>query len=107
MANPAHFTWVDPTTNVDGSAIGPSEITGYLIGVRPATGTAGVYPVTLQAPPTATSATFASIVPPLAPGSYQSAIQTLSTSNGNSAWSAEVPFSIVSSPNPPSGFTVA
>ena len=103
MTNPSKFTWADPTANTDGSPIASGEITGYQVGVRSSGGAAGTYPTLVSAAATDSSA----VVPALAAGSYAAAVQTLSASNGNSAWSGEVTFSIVASPNPPSGFTVA
>src|SRR5208283_3074849 len=40
MSNPSKVSWIDPTLNVDGSAITTGELTGYLVGVRLASGTA-------------------------------------------------------------------
>lgn len=107
MANPTKFTWVDPTKNTDGSAIAAGEITGYLIGIRPATGAAGTYPIT--APVTGASATtelFTQLGTVLAPGDYAAGIQSVGPTN--SAWSTEVTFTIQAPvPVPPTGFTVA
>jgi hypothetical protein len=111
MANPTKFTWAVPTANTDGSAIAAGEITGYQVGVRPASGTPGVY--TILAPvdsATATSDPIADISPALAYGSWVGAVQAL-TVNGPSAWSAEASFTLVAPPppipNPPTNFTVA
>jgi len=107
MANPTKFTWVVPTTNTDGSAITAGELTGYDIGVRPASGTAGTYPImTTVADPAATQEPIASLSAVLAPGDYAAAIR--SDAATNSVWSSEVTFSITAPvPNPPSAFTVA
>lgn len=106
MSNPTQFTWVDPTLNTDGSAVTPGEITGYTIGVRPSTGTAGTYPVTLAAPAGATSALLSAISPPLTSGAYAAAIKA-DTAVTTSAWSTEADFTLVEVPNPPTGFTVS
>ena len=108
MANPSKFTWTDPTTNTDGSALGSGEVTGYLVGVRPASGTAGTYPSTALAPPTATSELVSAVAPAItASGTYFAAIQTQSTSNGNSAWSSEINVVFAAAPNPPTNFSAA
>jgi hypothetical protein len=106
MTNPVKFTWTDPTVNTDGSAITAGEITGYQIGVRPSTGTAGTYPLlTAVAGATATSEAFTSLSTILAPGSYAAAIQAIGPSN--SGWSSEITFSIAAPiPSPPSAFSV-
>ncbi len=107
MSNPTKFTWTDPTTNVDGSAITTGEVTGYSIGVRPSTGTAGTYPVlTAVAGATATSEAYSALSSVLAPGNYAAAIQTVEPVN--SAWSAEITFTIAAPvPSPPVNFGVA
>jgi hypothetical protein len=98
------FTWVDPTLNVDGSAIAAGEITGYTVGVRSTTTTGsvvGVYPMLSPVGPTITSEAFSALTTILKPGAYAGAVQA----NGpaNSAWSAEVAFTIaVPVPNAPS-----
>lgn len=107
MSNPSKFTWTDPTTNTDGTALASGEITGYIVGVRPASGTAGTYPSTLTAPAGSTSALLSALAPALALGTYFAAVQTESTTNGPSAWSAEVSFTLVIAPNPPSAFAVS
>jgi len=116
MTNPTQITWTDPTTNVDGTPIDPAgtEITGFAVGVRSATdpaSVAGTYPFTASAPANATSALLSALSAVLPPDNYFAAVQTLSTSNGNSAWSAESnQFTIaapVSPPNPPSNVQVA
>jgi len=107
MANVSKFSWTDPTTNTDGSALGAGEITGYVVGVRPSSGTAGTYPSTIAAASGATSALVSGLSPALTSGSYFAAVQTQSTTNGNSAWSSEVAFTLTASPNPPSNFSIA
>ena len=107
MKNPTVMSWTDPTTNVDGSAIVAGEITGYLVGLRSTTAAgsaAGVYPITAAVPAGDTSAPI-SVFGPLAAGDYAAAAQT----NGpnDSAWSAEVLFTIAPVPAPPTGFSLA
>lgn len=101
MANPSKVSWADPTTNVDGSAIAAGEITGYQVGIRPAAGSAGNYPTLVQAAGTVTSAP----LPTLAAGSYAAAVQTIGPID--SAWSAEIAFTIAETPNPPAGLAVS
>lgn len=105
MANPTVFTWVVPTTNVDGSIITSGELTGYTIGVGAA---AGVYTImTSVADPAATSEPIAALSAVLVPGTYFAAIRAESTA-GPSDFSNEVSFSIAASPPvPPSNFFVS
>lgn len=103
MANPSKFSWADPTTNVDGSTITPSEITGYQVGIRPSTGTAGTYSTIV--PVAGATTTSAALPGSLAPGAYAAAVMTVGPVD--SAWSAEITFSIAETPNAPSGFSVA
>lgn len=114
VVNPIKFTWVDATTNVDGSPITAGEVTGFQIGIRAvaaAGSIAGTYPI--LAPPAAASAlneALAAITPNLLPAGdgvnpgYMASI--MSTGPKNSAWSpVEFAFSIVlPTPNPPSNF---
>lgn len=109
MSNPTKFSWVDPTTNVDGTAIAAGEISGYTIGVRSTTASgsvAGTYPIELTAPATVTTDLLSAITPALPAGSYAAAIQA-NTANTVSAWSAETLFTIAETPSPPTGFTVS
>jgi hypothetical protein len=106
----AKFSWTDPTTNVDGSAIQSGEITGYSVGIRSATASgsvAGTYTVTAAVSgATAANEAVASIGTVLKPDTYAAAIQAVGPAN--SAWSAEIEF-IISQPVPsaPTGFSVA
>jgi hypothetical protein len=98
------WTWVPPTTNTDGSAITPGEITAFTIGIRSTTasGTApGTYPITVNAPPNATSETFAEASLMLTPDTYQSAINTIAGAT-SSGFTAETPQSqfVISAPVP-------
>jgi hypothetical protein len=106
MTNPTEFTWTDPTTNVDGSPLDPSEITSYNIGIRLASGTPGVYTTIVNvAGPTAHTELLSAISPPLAPGSYAAAVQAVGPVD--SAFSTEATFTIVPpTPSAPTGFTV-
>jgi hypothetical protein len=110
MSNPTKFSWTDPTTNVDGSAIAAGEITGYNLGIRQTSLTgsvAGTYPIQVPVSgATAASELISQISPALTPGGYAAAIQTVGPVN--SAWSAEVTFTIAPPvPNSPTNFTVA
>lgn len=111
---PAHtgFSWTVPTTNVDGTPIVAGEITGFSLGVRldgDVSHGPGNYAAFAAAGATATGVTLLAAfgTPGLANGNYWLATQTLSTTNGNSVWSPEVPFSIVPRPNPPGGVAAA
>ena len=116
MGVPQSISWTPPTQNTDGTPIAAGELTGFLIGIRKATdpqpnpdGTV-TYPQSfIVKDPTATSEAFGLLGATLTPGDYLIAMQTLSTTNGNSAYTAEVPFTITSTakPNPPSGFTLS
>lgn len=99
------FNWIDPTVNTDGGAVTAGEITGYQIGLRQG-GSAGTYPITVAvASPTATSELFSAITPALVSGTYEAAIRSVGPTN--SAWSAEVTFTIAGVPTPPTGFSVS
>lgn len=109
MTNPVQFTWTDPTANVDGSPIVAGEITGYTLGLRVTTATgsvAGTYPISLSVTgATAASALLSAISPILVPGSYAAAIESVGPVN--SAWSAEVTFTITPpTPSAPTGLAV-
>lgn len=120
MSNPTKVTWVDPTTNVDGTPIAAGEITAYEIGVRDTTAAgsvAGTYPWSVKAPPSATTELLSLISPTLPTGVLLATAVRADTAgvdaNGNpvnSAWTAEQTFTLAapaSVPNPPTSFTVA
>lgn len=97
-------TWNAPTTNADGSAIQPGEITGYEIGVRPASGTSGTYPTILSiADPSAAAAALEKLDLPM--GDYAAAIRTVGPSD--SAWSTETTFKIALIPTAPTGLRIS
>lgn len=97
-------SWTPPTTNTDGSAIAAGEITGYTVGVRPAAGTVGVYPVTKQVAPSVLTLDLKTLG--LAPGSYFVSVET--NSANNSSWDPEIGFTIPQpTPNPPGNFSLA
>lgn len=105
--NTAAFAWTDPTSNTDGSPLQAGEVTGYTIGIRPASGTAGTYPITANVPGAdAVKEAVSAIGTMLQPGDYAAAIQ--SAGPVPSAWSSEIQFEIAQpQPNPPTDFTVA
>jgi hypothetical protein len=108
--NPKTIVWEDPTQNTDNTPIVPGEITGFNIGIRKSTDPVGTYPTNvLIKDPTVTSEAFSLLGVTLTPGDYFAAIQALSTTNGNSAFSAEAAFTIVSTapPQAPTGFTIS
>ena len=109
MANATQAKWTDPTTNTDGTPITSGEVTGYQLGVRLASGVAGTYPYAATAPATATTELLSLLSPVLPTGvALIAAVQTLSTANGNSAWSVEsASFTLVTPPNPPSALSVS
>lgn len=121
MTNATKATWTDPTTNVDGSAISPGEITGYTLGVRDtsvAGSVAGTYPYAVSVPGAAsTSALLSALTPSLPTGKILAASVRANTgqldANNNpisSAWAAEVSFTLTPPPvvpNAPTGFGVA
>lgn len=113
-ANPTNIAWTDPTTNTDGSPIAASEITGYGVGVRSTTiagSVPGTYPYTATAPSTAVDELLSGLSAVLPPDTYVAAVQALSTTNGNSAWSTEsASFTItapVPAPSPPTNVQVS
>jgi len=98
------ISWVDPTTNEDGSPIVAGEITGYVIGIRAGVvgdGGAGGYTTkAIAVGPAAVSEALSALGTVVTvPGNYVVAVQT----NGptNSLWSAEVPLVIAAPPPPP------
>lgn len=108
--NTAVFSWVDPTTNTDGSAIQSGEVTGYDVGIRSTTASGsvvGTYTViTNVAGATAANEAVAAIGTVLKPDTYAAAIRA--SGPVDSAWSSEISFTIAQPvPNPPTGFTVA
>lgn len=110
---PTTATWVDPTTNTDGTPIAAGEITGFTIGVRDTTAAgsaAGTYPFTAGAPATATSELLSLLNPALPKGVALAAAIRADTAGPSSAWGAEVSFTLPAPlpiPNPPTGFTIA
>ena len=110
MSNPSQFTWVDPTTNTDGTPIAAGEVTGYTIGIRSlsvAGSAAGTYPILAQvANPTAGTELLSALGTALKPDSYAAAIRTAGPVPSD--WTAEVNFTIApEQPNPPSAFAVS
>lgn len=105
MANPTKFSWTDPSTNTDGTAVSAGELVSYTIGVGTAT---GVYTIlTTVSPGSATSEALSSLTTVLVPGTYFAAIKA-NTSTASSVWSNEVSFSLAAPvPNAPTGFSVA
>jgi hypothetical protein len=115
--NPKTFSWTPASANTDPSLpFTAGEVTGFEIGIRPASGTAGAYPIIIPiADPAATSealsAAYAAGLATLKDGDYQSAIR--STGPAPSAFTSETDASAftiatpVPVPVPPSGFTVA
>ncbi len=105
--NPTKLTWVDPTTNVDGTPLAAGEITGYLLGLRDvnANGSvAGIYPITANVPAGSTTAPL-SVFGTIKPGSYAAAAQA--EGPADSAWSIEALFTIAEIPSAPTGFMAA
>lgn len=103
MANITQLTWADATTNLDTTPITAGEITGYQIGVRPSTGTAGTYPILTPVAATATTEPLANLSQVLLPGKYAAAIMSLGPVNSN--WSTEYTFTLTApQPNPPTNF---
>jgi hypothetical protein len=117
IINPKEFDWAPPTTNIDGSAVTPGELTGVTIGIRSTTATgsvAGTYPIQIAVVgPTLTkellTTAYAAGLAVLKPDTYMPSIREESV-NGPSAWlieSAANTFQIVPPvPNPPTGFSV-
>ena len=111
VVNPTAFSWTDPTTVVGGGAIPAGGLTGYQVGVRPSTGTAGTYPILSPVAGAASaSEALSAISPSLTAGTYFAAVQAVGAAGiaQSSAWSNEAEFTI-SPPvlSPPTNFTVA
>jgi hypothetical protein len=110
MGNPTGFSWTDPVTNTDGSAITAGEVTGYTVGVRSTTAAgsvAGTYLITGSvAGAASTGETVAALSALLKPDTYAAAVRA--DGPVPSAWSTEATFTIApAQPNPPSGFVVS
>lgn len=99
--NPTKASWNTPT-NPDGTPIAAGEITGYTLGIRLASGTAGTYATTV---PVSGAATLSVALPALVGGSYMAAVQAVGPNL--SQWSTEVAFTITEVPNAPTGLTVS
>jgi hypothetical protein len=110
---PSIASWIDPTTNTDGSPIADGEITGYEIGARDTTAAgsvAGTYPYSFKAPPDVLAEPLSMLTPVLPKGVKLAAAMRTNTAGPNSDWTAEVTFTLpvpLPVPNPPSGFSVA
>lgn len=120
MTDPTKFTWIDPTTNADGSPVTDGEITGYEVGVRDTTAAgsvAGTYPFGAKAPASATSELISLLNPALPKGVLLAgavrALTAAKDANDNpitSGWSTEATFTLTPPPpvpNPPVNFSVA
>lgn len=106
----AKFTWQDPTTNIDGSALQTGEVTGYTLGIRSATAVdsvAGTYPINASiAGAAAANEAVSAIGTVLKPDTYAAAVQTSGPTK--SAWSPEIEFVIAQPvPSNPTNFQVA
>ncbi len=97
------ITWAAPTLNTDGSPIKPGEITGYELGVRPAHGTPGVYPLTAPAATMADAPAALSSLK-LVVGDYFGAVRAVGPVD--SPWSAETPFAVMPVPRAPGDFRI-
>ena len=106
MANPTNVNWVDPTANVDGSPLAAGEITGYEVGVRASSGTAGTYTSTANVPATVTTCALSALSPALPNGgTFAVAVRALAATD--SAWSTEADFTLVPpAPLPPTAVSV-
>jgi hypothetical protein len=105
--NPTKASWTDPTTNTDGSAIAAGEITGYLVGVRLASGVAGTYPYTATVAPAQTSDLLSALTPALPLGvQLIGAVQALSTVKRAAVTETIQAIAILFTPEAPTGFTV-
>lgn len=114
MPNPVQVNYKLPTTYDDGSALLVSDIKQVNIGIRPANGTPGVYPmtavdVTFTADSSGVSHEPLAAFGSLAPGQYIAAAETVMKAGGVSVWSTEsAPFTIAPPvPSPPTGVSVS
>lgn len=103
--------WTPPTTNDDGSAITPGEVTGYTVGLRSLTaqGSAiGTYPVLSPiTSATAVSDALSAISANLKEDDYGVSVRTESTL-GPSAWGTEFQFTgVLPRPNPPTAIAAS
>lgn len=114
MPNPTQVNYKLPTTYDDGSPLLVSDIKQVNIGVRPATGASGVYPMTIADITFTADSSGVSHEPLaafglLAPGTYVTAAETVMKAGGVSVWSTEsAPFTIAPPvPNPPTAVSVS
>jgi hypothetical protein len=92
------------SVNPDGSPLLAGEVTGYQIGIRPASGVVGTYPVEIAATPGVDdSVVFAG----LAPGNYFASVRAMGPTN--SPWdTSEIAFTVpVPVPAAPTNFSRA
>lgn len=110
MTNPTRVTYRLPVEYADSPApLNPDDIAQVNLGIRPESGTPGVYPltaadVTFAADSDGVSAEALSAFGMLAPGRYVAAGQTVMKAGGISVWSEESPVFTIAppTPNPPS-----
>ena len=106
MANPTTFNWAAPTKNTDGTNVVAGEITGYNVGIRPSSGSPGTYTSTIAVSGATTlTAPLSAATPPILSGTFAAAVQSKGPSD--SAFSAEITFTLSGTPVPPTGFTIA
>ncbi len=97
------ISWVAPSLNTDGTPVKAGEITSYELGVRPASGTPGVYPLTAPAATMADAPAALSSLK-LVVGDYFGAVRALGPVD--SPWSAETPFAVMPVPRAPGDFRI-
>lgn len=114
MPNPTQVNYKLPTTYADGSPLVASDIKQINIGIRPAKGTPGVYPMTVVDVTFTADANGISHEPlaafgSLASGDYIAAAETVMKAGGESVWSSESPAFTIAPPipNPPTAVSVS
>lgn len=114
MANPTQVNYKLPSTYEDGAPLSPADIKQVNIGIRPKSGTSGVYPlmvvdVTFEADASGVSHEPLAAFGSLAPGEYVAAAQAVMKAGGESVWSAESSVFPIAPPvpNPPTGVSVS
>lgn len=104
MANPKNFNYTVPTEDVDGNPIALADIKQINLGLRPKSGTAGVYPIqfvdTTFLPTSGRSGEPLAAFGLLAPGEYVPSAQAVLKAGGISEWAVEGASFLIEPPVP-------
>lgn len=112
MANPTQVKYQLPRTYDNDAPLSPADIAQIELGIRPESGTRGVYPltandVTFEADENGISAEPLSAFGMLAPGSYVAAGRTRTKAGAVSEWSEESAAFTIAPPVPKPPFALS